>query len=89
MTVNKSEVREGLPNGFPSPTSEGGRPVNGPAAGNGNGSSLNGTGNGGHYWSSSPDSNYPLSAQLLGFDQFSFVGYSSDRYYGYVVRPVR
>ena len=60
-----------------------------PAAGYGNGSNLSGTGDEGHYWSSTPDSNNPDDAQDLDFNQGSFDGYSIDRYNGYVVRPVR
>ena len=60
-----------------------------PAAGHGNGGSLNGTGYGGHYWSSTPNSDNPSNAQFLNFSQFSFNGSSNGRFNGYPVRPVR
>ena len=89
MTVNKSEVREGLPNGFPSPTSEGGRPVNGPAAGYGNSNNLKDDGSNGYYWSSTPNSDNPNNAWRLNFNANGFNGNSNNRYNGYPVRPVR
>ena len=58
-----------------------------PAAGHGDGSRLNGTGLEGLYWASPPNGSY--NAQLLYFNQDSFLGGSDYRCTGYVVRPVR
>ena len=58
-----------------------------PAAGYGGSDFLRDDGSLGHYWSSTPFSS--RSAQFLYFDQNSFYGYGYDRYYGFVVRPVR
>ena len=90
MKVNYYEVREGLPdNGFSSPTSEGGRLVSGPAAGNGNSSNLNNTGSNGNYWSSTPNSDNSNNAWNLNFNSSNFNRNNNNRYNGQSVRSVR
>ena len=90
MTVNDSKVCGGLPAvGFPSPTSEGGRPVTSPAAGNGNDSNLNNPGSNGNYWSSSPNSDNSNNAWNLNFNSSNFNRNNNNRYNGQSVRPVR
>ena len=90
MTVNDSKVCGGLPaTGFPSPTSEGGRPVTSPAAGNGNDSNLNNPGSNGNYWSSTPNSDNSNNAWNLNFNSSNFNRNNNNRYNGQSVRPVR
>ncbi len=90
MTVNDSKVCGGLPAvGFPSPTSEGGRPVTSPAAGNGNDSNLNNPGSNGNYWSSTPNSDNSNNAWNLNFNSSNFNRNNNNRYNGQSVRPVR
>lgn len=90
MTVNDIKVCEGLPvDGFPSLTSEGGRPVPDPAAGNGNGSNLNNTGSNGNYWSSTPNSDNSNNAWNLNFNSGNFNRNNNNRYNGQSVRPLR
>ena len=60
-----------------------------PAAGYGSSSSLEGDGSDGYYWSSTPRSVNPNDAWRLNFHADGFYGNSSNRYYGYPVRPVR
>ena len=90
MTVNDNKVCGGLPaNGFPSPTSEGGRPVTSPAAGTGNDSNLNNTGSNGNYWSATPNSDNSNNAWNLNFNSSNFNRNNNNRYNGQSVRPVR
>ena len=90
MKVNDCKVREGLPpDGFSSPTSEGGRLVPGPAAGNGNDSNLNNPGSNGNYWSSTPNSDNSNNAWNLNFNSSNFNRNNNNRYNGQSVRPVR
>lgn len=90
MTVNDIKVCGGLPaTGFPSPTSEGGRPVTSPAAGNGNDSNLNNPGSNGNYWSSTPNSDNSNNAWNLNFNSSNFNWNNNNRYNGQSVRPVR
>ena len=60
-----------------------------PAAGGGGGSSLSYPGSRGFYWSSTPSSDYSNFAWGLSFYSSYFDRYSSYRYYGRSVRPVR
>ena len=90
MTVNDSKVCGGLPaTGFSSPTSEGGRPVTSPSAGNGNDSNLNNTGSNGNCWSSTPNSDNSNNAWNLNFNSSNFNRNNNNRYNGQSVRPVR
>ena len=89
MTVNERKVRGGLPDGFPPPTSEGGRLVMGPAAGNGNGSDLNNAGSNGNYWSSTPNSDNSNNAWNLNCNSSNFKSGNNYRHNGYPVRPVK
>ena len=59
-----------------------------PAAGNGNGSSLNNSGSNGNYWSSTPNSN-SNNAWNLNFNSSNFNANNNNRYNGFPVRPVR
>ena len=76
-------------NGFPSATSEGGRPVPDPAAGNGNDSNLNNPGSNGNYWSSTPNSDNSNNAWNLNFNSGNFNRNNNNRYNGQSVRPLR
>lgn len=90
MTVNDIEVCGGLPaSGFSPPTSEGGRPVSDPAAGNGNDSNLNNPGSNGNYWSSTPNSDNSNNAWNLNFNSSNFNRNNNNRYNGQSVRPLR
>ncbi len=60
-----------------------------PAAGGRWGSELYNTGSDGDYWSRSLDTDYPSYAWYLGFDSDNCGMYSSNRSYGFSVRPVR
>ena len=59
------------------------------AAGYRDGSSLNGAGSKGYYWSSSLDVVDPLDAWLLDFLSDYYGMYSNNRYYGRTVRAIR
>ena len=76
-------------NGFPSATSEGGRPVPDPAAGNGNDSNLNNPGSNGNYWSSTPNSDNSNNAWNLNFNSGNFNRNNNNRNNGFPVRPLR
>lgn len=89
MTVNEQDVREGLPPGFSPPTSEGGRGKTLPAAGNGNGTSLNNSGSNGNYWSSTPNSSNSNNAWNLNFNSGNFNRNNNNRNYGFSVRALR
>ena len=90
MKVNDYKVCEGLsPVDLSSPTSEGGRLVPEPAAGNGNDSNLNNTGSNGNYWSSTPNSDNSNYAWNLNFNSGNFNRNNNNRYNGQSVRPVR
>ena len=60
-----------------------------PAAGRGYGSDLYGPGSDGHYWSSTPDSDFSLYAWDLTFDSGNFYRRRDLRCFGQSVRPVR
>ena len=60
-----------------------------PAAGYGRGSSLNGLGSDGDYWSSTPGSDSSYNAWRLLFGSGFFDMYNDGRYYVRSVRPVR
>lgn len=60
-----------------------------PAASSCSGSNLDGVGEGGNYWSSSLDTNYPYSAWHLFFDNEEVDMYNDNRYYGFSIRPVK
>ena len=60
-----------------------------PAAGNGNGSSLNNSGSNGNYWSSTPNSDNSNNAWNLNFNSSNFNANNNNRYNGFPVRPVR
>ena len=89
MTVNDKEVRGCSFMPHP-PISEEGWPERVPAAGNGNGTSLNNAGSNGNYWSSVPNSDYGYYAWGLYFDSGDrSASYSSRRDFGRSVRPVQ
>ena len=100
MMVNDYKVCEGLSvKEFSTSTSEGGRLVMGPAAGNGNGSNLNNTGSNGNYWSSTPNSDNSNNAWNLNFklkvkhygryvDDLFIVGESKE-YVKSMIEPIR
>lgn len=89
MTVNDQNVRGGLPPGFSPPTSEGGREKALPAAGNGNGTSLNNSGSNGNYWSSTPNSSNSNNAWNLNFNSGNFNRNNNNRNNGFSVRALR
>ena len=61
-----------------------------PAAGYGDGTSLNGSGSYGYYWSSVPDSDYGSYARYLGFDSsYRYADGYGGRYLGWSVRPLK
>jgi hypothetical protein len=59
-----------------------------PAAGFRYGSSLYDAGSYGYYWSSSLSTDYPYGAWYVSFNSGSVYRYSSNRYFGFSVRPV-
>ena len=60
-----------------------------PAAGNGNGASLNNSGSNGNYWSSTPNSDNSNNAWNLNFNSSNFNRNNNNRYNGHSVRAVR
>ena len=66
-------------------TSEEGRPERVPAAGNGNGTSLNNAGSNGNYWSSVPNSDNNNSRNL----NFNSGNHNTNNNNGFSVRPVQ
>ena len=75
-------------NGYKVTSKKNGNSIFLPAAGYRSGSSLDGAGSLGYYWSSSLDTDYPSLAYNLRFGS-DYVGWSrSDRCIGYTVRPV-
>ena len=60
-----------------------------PTAGDGSASSLVDSGSEGYYWLSAPNSNVREYAWQKYFTSSEFYTYSSNRYYGHPVRPVR
>ena len=87
MTVNdmKAHGRSVMPH--PS-ASEEGRPERAPAAGNGNGTSLNNAGSNGNYWSSVPNSDNN-NAWNLNFNSSDHNTNNNNRNNGQPVRPVQ
>ena len=66
-----------------------GRPERVPAAGNGNGTSLNNSGSNGNYWSSTPNSSNSNNAWNLNFNSGNHNTNNNNRYNGFSVRPVQ
>ena len=88
MTVNDAKAfgrssAEPLP-----PASEEGRPERVPAAGNGNGTSLNNAGSNGNYWSSVPNSDNNNNSWNLNFNSGNHDTNNNNRNNGFSVRPV-
>ena len=68
---------------------EEGRPERVPAAGNGNGTSLNNAGSNGNYWSSVPNSSNSNNANELNFNSGNHNTNNNNRNNGQSVRPVQ
>jgi len=88
--VNKCKIRWTTYNGHKGRlvTGPNGKSIFLPAAGWRNGSSLRYVGEGGYYWSSTPDESGTQSACSLGFNSRDFSRYWNCRYDGRTVRPV-
>ncbi|MBR1921566.1 MAG: RNA-directed DNA polymerase [Kiritimatiellae bacterium] len=87
MTVNERKARGRSLAPRPN-ASEEGRPERVPAAGNGNGTSLNNAGSNGNYWSSVPNSDNN-NAWNLNFNSSNHNTNNNNRNNGQVVRPVQ
>ena len=89
MTANDKTARGRSPFGPRPNASEEGRPERVPAAGNGNGTSLNNAGSNGNYWSSVPNESNSNNAWNLNFNSGNHNTNNNNRNNGQSVRPVQ